>query len=70
VHLIARASSGSLQLDVEDDGLGFTPHSSGGVGLSNLRERMASLYGEKAKLVVQELARGTRVTITIPLSST
>jgi len=70
VHLIARASDGSLQLDVEDDGLGFTPQSSGGVGLSNLRERMTSLYGDKAKLVVQELARGTRVTMTIPLSST
>jgi len=69
VRVVARAANGSLQLDVEDDGLGFKPQSTAGVGLSNLRERMASLYGEKAKLVVQELARGTRVTMTIPLSS-
>ncbi len=67
VHLIARTANGALQLDVEDDGLGFSPQSGAGVGLANLRERMASLYGSNARLVVEELARGTRVRMTIPL---
>ena len=69
VRLIARSTDGALQLDVEDDGLGFSSPAGGGVGLANLRDRMASLYGEKARLVVEELARGTRVRLTIPLVS-
>ena len=68
VRLSARATDGALQLDVEDDGLGFSPRAGSGVGLTNLRERMTSLYGAKARLVVEELARGTRVRMTIPLA--
>ncbi|HYM48055.1 MAG TPA: sensor histidine kinase [Burkholderiaceae bacterium] len=68
VHLIARTADGALQLDVEDDGMGFSPQAGAGVGLANLRERMSSLYGGKARLVVEELARGTRVRMTIPLA--
>jgi len=68
VRLSARAADGALQLDVEDDGLGFSLRAGTGVGLSNLRDRMTSLYGAKARLVVEELARGTRVRMTIPLA--
>ena len=68
VRLRARAADGALQLDVEDDGLGFSPRAGTGVGLTNLRDRMTSLYGAKARLVVEELARGTRVRMTIPLT--
>ena len=68
VRLRARAADGALQLDVEDDGLGFSPRTGTGVGLTNLRDRMTSLYGAKARLVVEELAHGTRVRMTIPLA--
>ncbi len=68
VRLSARAADGALQLDVEDDGLGFSARAGSGVGLTNLRDRMTSLYGAKARLVVEELARGTRVRMTIPLA--
>ncbi len=68
VHLSARVSDGSLQLDVEDDGLGFSANVGNGVGLENLRERIASLYGERGQLVVESLACGTRVRMTIPLA--
>ena len=68
VRLTARSADGALELDVEDDGLGFSPRAGTGVGLTNLRERMTSLYGANARLVVQELARGTRVRMTIPLA--
>ncbi len=67
VRIVARSAGGALQLDVEDDGLGFSPRTGNGVGLANLRERMASLYGDKARLAVEELARGTRVRVTLPL---
>jgi sensor histidine kinase YesM len=66
VRLVARDAAGALQLDVEDDGLGFSPSSASGVGLANLRERLASLYGERARLVIEEIAGGTRVRLTIP----
>ncbi len=66
VRLVARGADGALQLDVEDDGLGFSPTSASGVGLSNLRDRLASLYGEQARLVIEEIAGGTRVRLTIP----
>jgi hypothetical protein len=68
VHLTARTADGALQLDVEDDGLGFSPHPGAGVGLANLRDRISSLYGARARLVIEELARGTRVRMTIPLA--
>ena len=68
VHLSARTADGALQLDVEDDGLGFSPHPGAGVGLANLRDRISSLYGARARLVIEELARGTRVRMTIPLA--
>lgn len=66
LRLVARGANGALQLDVEDDGLGFSPTSASGVGLSNLRDRLASLYGEQARLVIEEIAGGTRVRLTIP----
>lgn len=66
VRLVARNSGGTLQLDVEDDGLGFAPSVAGGVGLSNLRERLASHYGDRARIVIEDLGSGTRVRLTIP----
>ncbi len=67
VHLTARLAGGALQLDVDDDGLGFPSNAGGGVGLANLRQRIASLYGDRGQLVVEALARGTRVRMTIPM---
>ena len=66
VSVTACAKDDALQVDVEDDGLGFSS-SGGGVGLSNLRDRMMSLYGDRGQLAVEALPRGTRVKITIPL---
>jgi sensor histidine kinase YesM len=62
----ARRADGVLQLDVEDDGLGFPDQPGGGVGLSNLRERLAAAFGPAARLVVTETRPGTRVRLTIP----
>lgn len=69
VRLSARKAGGVLLLDVEDDGLGFSAQPGAGVGLANLRHRIASMYGDQARLVVQELAPGTRVRMTLPLVS-
>ncbi len=42
-----------LQLEVEDDGPGFTPESAPGLGITNTRNRLASFYGDGASLKLE-----------------
>ena len=63
---------GNLAVTVADTGLGFGKSATAGtgIGLSNIRERLALLYGNKASLVLSEPASGgTSVTITVPYVS-
>jgi sensor histidine kinase YesM len=69
VSVRARAVDGALQVDVEDDGLGFDDQNGIGVGLANLRERLGAAYGERARVVVSDRAPGTCVRLTIPLET-
>ena len=60
---------GKLAVTVADTGLGFGKAATAGtgIGLSNIRERLALLYGNKASLSITETAGGgTTVTITVP----
>ena len=60
---------GNLAVTVADTGIGFGKSDTAGtgIGLSNIRERLALLYGNKASLAVTEPATGgTSVTITLP----
>ena len=71
VRVAARRSGESMVLTVADNGLGFSDlaDSSGtGVGLANLRERLAVLYDGQATLTVADAAPGTVITIQVPLS--
>ncbi len=71
VRVSARRSGETMVLTVADNGLGFSDHadsSGAGVGLSNLRERIAVLYDGQATLTVADAAPGTAITISIPLS--
>ncbi|MBV8271535.1 MAG: histidine kinase [Cupriavidus sp.] len=52
---------------IEDDGMGFRPKAGAGVGLSNLRERLAVLYDGDAHVRIEERSPGTAVLIEIPL---
>ena len=67
VQVRARGNGQELVVEVEDDGLGFAPRAGIGVGLGNLRDRLASSYGTAARLVVEEAGPGTRVRLTLPL---
>ncbi|PTY38594.1 hypothetical protein BGP77_10430 [Saccharospirillum sp. MSK14-1] len=62
-----------LLIEVVDDGLGLhqaLPSRGQGVGLHNVRERLALLYGESASLVVDQRAEGgTRAALSIPVES-
>ncbi|WP_454766083.1 sensor histidine kinase [Cupriavidus campinensis] len=52
---------------IEDDGMGFRPSAGAGVGLSNLRDRLAVLYDGEAQVRIEERSPGTAVLIDIPL---
>lgn len=70
IEVMATSSNGSLALIVSDDGPGLLPPKSdhSGIGLANTRNRLARLYGESARLVVEQATgRGVRVTITLPI---
>jgi two-component system, LytTR family, sensor kinase len=70
VEVVTTSSNGLLNLVVSDDGPGLVSPvpSRSGIGLTNIRNRLARLYGESAKLVLEPGAdRGVRVTITLPI---
>jgi len=67
--LSADTSRGRLRVTVADTGLGFgaAGTAGGGVGLDNVRERLAALYGGQATLRIEgNTPVGTIVTIEVP----
>src|SRR5882672_6221811 len=69
--LSADIANGNLRVTVADTGLGFGAASrpGTGVGLANVRERLAALYGGRARLVVEtNTPAGTIATIEVPYS--
>jgi signal transduction histidine kinase len=71
VSITAERNDGSLRLLVEDDGPGLgavEPEDAlrSGIGLSNTRERLERLYGDRQELSLVSLRRGLRIVLTIP----
>ncbi len=69
LRVSAEVMHGKLAVTVADTGLGFGKSATAGtgIGLSNIRERLALLYGDKGSLVVTETpGGGSSVTITVP----
>lgn len=65
-------------IEVQDDGVGAPPavlrealrhrNASEGIGLANIRERLAYLYGSQASLIIDSWpGRGTRVRLSLPV---
>jgi sensor histidine kinase YesM len=72
IVLAAQVEASHLCITVSDTGVGFQPAThrkpGGGVGLSNLRERIAALYGKDGSLIISENASGgVRVVLRIAL---
>ena len=70
IEVSATSANGTLTLVVDDDGPGPLSPKSGnsGIGLTNTRTRLARLYGDRARLAIEQAAsRGVRVTITLPI---
>ncbi len=73
IDIRAFVSEGKLRIEIADtgQGLGKAPNNgkSGGVGLSNVRDRLKALYGEHASLTLESQGdHGTLARLTIPLA--
>ena len=67
VRLEAKQKDGSLVVSVTDSGHGFADHLGQGVGLTNLRERLKALYGQRSQFTLDAiLPHGAKATIEIP----
>jgi two-component system, LytTR family, sensor kinase len=66
VHVAGKRDGDDLVLAVSDDGPGVT-ESGAGVGLSNIRARLATLHGDRARLDLQSVPGGGAVaTVRLP----
>lgn len=71
IALSARRNATHLHVVVANTGLGFSGAKSSGIGLHNVKERLAALYGSDGSLAIEENApSGTRVIITLPAQAT
>jgi sensor histidine kinase YesM len=69
IHVKGARSADNLVLSVADTGRGFVAESGTGVGLANIRARLAALYGNRASLKLDGNApRGVVATIVLPLA--
>ena len=67
VRVRAHRNGGGVEVEISDDGVGFAPTTRGGVGLTNVRDRLRLIYGERASLAIADAAGGGAVVrLTIP----
>jgi len=75
VTVLARVENGALRIEIADTGLGFgvaTDTGGSGSGLANVRARLKALYGDAAKLTIDQLvepATGTKISLFIPVQA-
>ncbi|MDO9073855.1 MAG: histidine kinase [Rubrivivax sp.] len=68
ISVRARAEGQVLVLEVRDDGRGFAGSGGSGVGLANIRARLAALHGAQAALELQAAPpRGVLARVRLPL---
>ena len=71
VTVSARRLRDRLQISVNDDGLGFAETPGEGIGVANIRARLAALYGPAARLELgSEVGSGVTATMSVPLEVT
>jgi sensor histidine kinase YesM len=58
IDIRASVAGNVLQVDVQDDGVGFSDCAADGVGLANVRERLRLMYGSRAELLIETPPEG------------
>lgn len=67
IHITARVENGLIHIAVSDTGAGFTSDRADGFGLNNVRSRLRSIYGDRARLELYAGAEGgVTAVITVP----
>lgn len=67
IEIGAQVRDSSLELKVCDDGIGPHPSWQGGIGLSNTRERLRVMYGDRADFTIGTSSNGgAEVTLILP----
>jgi len=67
ISVRAEETGETIRLEVVDTGVGFLEGSSNGIGISNVKERLKSLYGDKGRLMLEEnRPSGLKAIIEIP----
>lgn len=67
IFISGEEKNGILRLEVVDTGDGFKDGNNFGMGLSNIRERLQSLYGNSGRLILEEnQPNGLKATIEVP----
>jgi two-component system LytT family sensor kinase len=72
IHLRTRLRDGRLLIEIEDNGMGIPPERlvevyGGGIGISNVHERLRLLYGDQFKMDIRSQAgEGTQIHLEIP----
>lgn len=70
VDIEVSAENGVLTFRVTDDGAGFTHDAGSGIGIANVRERLAALFKDGASVSVEAQASGgVASTLMLPLSA-
>jgi hypothetical protein len=54
IEISAREAGDRLHIQVTNNGAPLDPMAKGGTGLSNIRERLSAMYGDNARLVIEE----------------
>jgi hypothetical protein len=68
---VRASANGKLRMSVTDTGRGFADTIGAGVGLANIRERLAALYGDKARLTLEAREpHGVEAVIEVPREGT
>ena len=68
INVSARREGDAMELTVEDTGIGFAAEHGHGLGLTNIREQLALLYGSRASLsLAANRPTGVRAMIRVPL---
>jgi len=70
IRIGVTAADGRLRVAVRDDGVGFGTSGGSGIGLRNIHETLASMFGPRARLVAEPNPdAGVTATLDIPLDS-
>jgi signal transduction histidine kinase len=70
IHVEVIKNDGTLELTVKDTGIGLNENAPEGVGMSNVRARLSSLYGTSGKLILYtNVPQGVIATLIIPATT-